>query len=279
MGEGESLIIEGEGESVGVPRLAIGVVDVERSSNNKAGISVEALSIGEGELAISVELALDSGVNIQLVGSSNCELRGGGLCFVKVEGSIKTCSSSSVDAVVVGDSDSVALEETKESEDVVIGGVSSSSIDCRESSTGVLGLETHGESLISNNSSKCSISSLSVQDIHGSVDGDVVVLVLTIELDGIEFLGVNNGGQLQSGDKFVDGHLEFGVLVCVSSESHSHSVLNKGVFGVDHSQESITVFGQAQLMDHSIGSFCFQLKFGLVRELLGEQVRGFLANI
>lgn len=191
MGSGVSLIVEGEGESVGVSRLAIGVVDVKRSANNKASISVEALGIGEGELAISVELALDSGVNIQLVGSSNCELGRGGLCFVKVKGGIKSSSSGSVDAVVVGDSNPVALEETEEGEDVVIGGVGSGSIDCREGSTGVLGLETHGESLISNNTSKGGISSLSVQDVHGSVDGNVVVLVLSIKLDGIEFLGVN----------------------------------------------------------------------------------------
>lgn len=185
------LIVEGEGESVGVSRLAVGVVDVEGGSNNEASILVEALSVGEGELSISVELALDSGVSIQLVGSSNGELGGGGLCFVKVEGSIKSSSSIDVDAVVVGDSNPVALEETEEGEDVVVGGVGGGTIDGREGTTAVLGLKTHGESLISNNTSEGGISSLSVQDVHGTVEGDVVLLVLTIELDGIEFLGVN----------------------------------------------------------------------------------------
>lgn len=185
------LIVEGQCESVGVARLAVGVVDVEGSGNNEAGELVEALSIGKGELAISVELALDGGVKVQLVGSTNSELGGSSLSLVEVEGSIETSAGGSSDSVEVGDTNSVGLEETEEGEDVVGGGVSESAVNSGEGTTAVLGLETKRESLISNNTSNRGVSSLSVQDVNRSVEGDKVVFVLSIELDGIEFLGVN----------------------------------------------------------------------------------------
>lgn len=111
--------------------------------------------------------------------------------LVKVERGIETSRGVGGDSVVVGDSDLVALEKTEEGEDVVVGGVGDGSIDCSKGSAAVLGLETHRESLISNNTGEGSLSSLIVQHVHGSIEGKVVVLVLTIELDGVQFFGVN----------------------------------------------------------------------------------------
>lgn len=149
------------------------------------------MCIGEGELAVSVELALDGGVYVQLVGSTHCELGGGSLLFVEVEGGIEPSGGIVGYFVEVGHSDLVALEQTEEGEDVVGGGVCGGAIHCREGSAGVLGLQTHRESLISHHSGKGGLSSLIVQHVHGSIQGYVVVLVLTIKLDGIEFFGIN----------------------------------------------------------------------------------------
>jgi len=273
------LIVEGQCESVGVSGLAVGAVDVEGGANDEAGVLVEALSVGEGELAISVELALEDGVSVELVASANSELGGGGLALVKIEGSIESSKGGVGDFVEVGDSDSVGLEQAEHGEDVAGGGVSSSSVDGGEGATADLALETNRETFISNNSSKAGVGSLSVEDIHRSVEGNVVVFVFSIKLDGIELLGVNNGGQFEALDGLVNGSLKLGVLVGVSSESNSDSVLGEGVFGVDHTNNVIATPCEGDLLGHSIGGLGLELKFALVREILSEQIARFLANI
>lgn len=185
------LVVEAEGESEGVAGLALGVVDVEGGGNDEAGVSVEALGIGKGELAVSVELALDGGVNVELVASTNCELGGGSGGLVQVEGGLKPSTGSGGDSVEVGNTHLVLLEDAEEGEDPVVGGVGSSAVHSGEGSTLVLGLETHRESLISDHASKAGLGSLVVQHINGTIEGEVLVLVLSVELDGVEFLGVN----------------------------------------------------------------------------------------
>lgn len=57
-----------------------------------------------------------------------------------------------------------------------------------------------------------------------------------------------NGGQFEAWDGLINRDLKLGGLVSVSSESNSNTVLGKGVFGVDHSQKSITTSCEADLL-------------------------------
>jgi hypothetical protein len=174
-----------------VSRLAVGVVDVQGGRDDEACVLVEALRVGEGQLAVGVELALHGGVEVELVASAHGELGGGRLGLVEVEGRVEPSGGEGGHAVVVGHSHAVALEEAEEGEDVVVGGVRGGAVDGGEGPAAVLGLETYGEALVSDHTSEVGLGAFGVEDVHGPVEGDVVVLVLSVELDGVEFLGVN----------------------------------------------------------------------------------------
>ena len=78
-------------------------------------------------------------------------------------------------------------------------------------------------------------------------------------------VGTYDCGELESRNESVHSDLKLGVLVCISSEADSHTLLNKGVLGVDGSQQIVTSLGQGQLSLRLI--FLFNSRFNLSFQL------------